>query len=386
MHLTQNEEKALNGEEGEAVATAYQILTAIGKLTDATRLITIAHAHVSGASYMTIGEAGLQFLESFSSTARTKVFTTVNPCSIDLQTFRQYHIPTDYVDKQLQIVNSYRRIGVTESFTCTPYEGFDLPPKGSHISWSESSAAIYANSMLGLRTNRESGLSALASAVTGKTPYSGLHRNEYRRPKLIVRVQGRLVGTMDYSLLGYFAGKLTDQTLGFSGIDQISKEEAKSLSAGIGTVGASGMFVLVKQVNNAEVIDYTSVERDTLLSEFEETTEGDTIVFGCPQMLTTEVKKLAAAIGKKKFRRRCIIFCSRRVYDEALARGYVNKIKNAGGEFLRDSCADFTPVLRELDTEGIVTDTCKAAHYIKRVHGIKVSLKSTEEILKEYLQ
>ena len=103
-------------------------------------------------------------------------------------------------------------------------------------------------------------------------------------------------------------------------------------------------------------------------------------------MLTTEVKKLAAAIGKKKFRRRCIIFCSRRVYDEALARGYVNKIKNAGGEFLRDSCADFTPVLRELDTESIVTDTCKAAHYIKRVHGIKVSLKSTEEILKEYLQ
>src|SRR5581483_10524265 len=168
MELTREEENMIRGEDGESLSTAYRILLAIGEATDAERLVPVQWAHISGANYNTIGDSGMNFLERFSKNAHVRIRTTVNPVGFDRN--KLGNLPESFVSKQMSIMRSYKTLGTIPSFTCIPYEIFDIPNKGSPVSFGESSAAIFANSILGLLSNRESGLSSLASAITGKTP------------------------------------------------------------------------------------------------------------------------------------------------------------------------------------------------------------------------
>ncbi len=127
LELTRDEEEALAGRKGEALASAYRILVAIGEATDAKKLVPIKWAHVSGVNYNTIGDAGVQFLENFSSAARVAVNTTVNPMGYDRN--HPEGISEKFQEKQASIAKSYERIGAAPSFTCTPYEVFDLPER-----------------------------------------------------------------------------------------------------------------------------------------------------------------------------------------------------------------------------------------------------------------
>ena len=105
-------------------------------------------------------------------------------------------------------------MGATQSFSCTPYEIFGIPKKGTSVSFAESSAAVFSNSFLELMTNRESALSALASAITGKAPYSDLRIEKSRTPKMAIKCRGITINTeTDYGLLGYMAGKIAHDSL-----------------------------------------------------------------------------------------------------------------------------------------------------------------------------
>lgn len=386
MYLTREEEKALSGERGEALATAYRILLAVGKLTKATRLVSVVSAHVSGVSHLTIGDYGAEFLERFSAAAKVVVPTTVNPCGMDLKKWRELGVNEEFARKQLGIVESYRRMGVRDSYTCIPYAAFPTPPVGSHVSWAESSAAIYGNSMLGLRTNRESALSALASAVTGKTPYSDLHLDENRRAAVRVRVKTRrrLQGSLDFGLLGYFAGRLTDRPIGFDGVASLTPGEAKALAAAIGTSGGSGMFVLGGSIGSVETVDFTEHEWSLTRDELSDGEVAEAIVLGCPQVLREEMAELAGLVQGRRFRRRCLLFCPRPVYEQARRQGFTRVIEEAGGEFVCDACADFTPIVGGLGVKSVVTDACKGAHYMKRVHGVKTVLADLKSLVRAY--
>src|ERR671936_802330 len=230
MDLTRDEEEALDGKHGEASASAYRILVAIGEATAAERLVPIKWAHISGVNYNTIEDAGMQFLEKFSSTAKVTVMTTINPMGYDRT--KPEDIPASFQEKQASIVRSYERMGTMPSFTCTPYEVFDIPQRGTAVSFAESNAAVFSNSFLGLVTNKESALSALASSVTGKAPLSDLRLEERRNPKVGIAVNFKLESELDYGLLGYFAGKVVkDSSVAFEGISKPLNMEAKALSA-----------------------------------------------------------------------------------------------------------------------------------------------------------
>ena len=186
MHLTNEEEHALNGEYGESLATAYRILVAIGEATDAERLIPVEWAHVSGVNYNTIGDAGLSFLEEMSKD-KVKIKTTINPMGFD----PNRDIDEKFREKQMQIINAYKSMNASLTFTCIPYEVLDI--KSKYVSLAESNAAVYANSLLDLRTNKESALSALASAFTGKAPYSLLRKEEFREQDTSIIVKTDLL-------------------------------------------------------------------------------------------------------------------------------------------------------------------------------------------------
>ncbi|HTD80929.1 MAG TPA: aconitase X, partial [Thermoplasmata archaeon] len=161
---------ALRERGTRAQRMSMRLLIALGEIYEADRLIPIASAHIAGASYKMVGDPGLEFIEDFAKDANVVVPSTVNPLGMDLDRWREQGIPQAFAAKQRRIADAYRRMGVLPSFSCTPYLIGLRPRRGEHVAWAESSAACFANSVLGARTNREGGPSALASAVTGITP------------------------------------------------------------------------------------------------------------------------------------------------------------------------------------------------------------------------
>ncbi|HIJ17577.1 MAG TPA: DUF521 domain-containing protein, partial [Thermoplasmata archaeon] len=164
MHLTSKEERTLAGEEGPGRQKAMELLVAIGDIYGARRLIPITSAQVSGASFKTIGDAGIKFLEDFSKEAKATVRASVNPLGLDMKRWRSMGIERDFRAKQARIVSAYASMKLEPLYTCTPYLSGNRPRTGQHIAWAESSATVFANSVLGALTNREGGPSALSAA------------------------------------------------------------------------------------------------------------------------------------------------------------------------------------------------------------------------------
>jgi len=393
MELTKEEEQALSGEFGPSLASAYRILAAIGEATGAKRLVPVEWAHVSGVNYNTIGDAGVQFLEDFSQESKALVRTTINPMGYDLD--HPEGISDRFRAEQERIALSYKRLGVVPSFTCTPYEVFDLPARGSQVSFAESNAAVFANSVLGLRTNKESALSALASSVTGKTPLSELRLEDFRKPSLSIKADFEFAGALDYGLMGYFAGKSAkegDACVSLSDITKPAPAETKALCAGIGTSGSCGMFVLgndqgdASEGGNRTVATFDKRERSKLMDELCTSEKGDVIALGSPQLGLAELEALAAGVAGKKFDRRCMVFCSRSVHAQAARIGLAGRIESSGAEFRCDSCTCLTPYVTKETVDSVVTSSVKAAYYFNHSNKVGVSLKDLPEIIAEYTE
>ena len=156
MELSREEQAILNGESGDGPRKAMELIVALGRIYGAEGLVDITSAHLSGASYKTIGDGGLLYLEDMAAGgSMVKVPSTLNPIGIDRGRWSEMHISEDFAKKQLRIVELYGKMGVMTTCSCTPYLGENVPKFGDHVSWAESSALSMVNSMIGARTNRE---------------------------------------------------------------------------------------------------------------------------------------------------------------------------------------------------------------------------------------
>jgi predicted aconitase len=384
LELTKSEEKILAGSKGEVYASAYRVLSAIGQATEAEKLVPIEWAHISGVNYNTIGDAGVDFLEEVSNGVRFRVKTTINPMGYDRS--KPNTLSQNFLSKQMQIVESYKKMGATQSFSCTPYEIFRIPKKGTSVSFAESSAAVFSNSFLGLMTNRESALSALASAITGKAPYSDLRIGESRIPKVAIKCKGITINTeTDYGLLGYMAGKnANDSCIAFSDLkSKVEMMPAKAIASGLGTSGSCGMFTS-GNVPKGESVAIGKEEMSKAKDELSTDEDGDLIMFGSPQLGLSELTYLHDLLAGRKFDRRCIIFCSRSVHDQARKIGLASKVESSGAEFMCDSCMCLTPLITRDNTDSIITNSVKGAYYMKSSNRVGVALKDMKTIVKTY--
>src|SRR3990172_5068917 len=187
MYLTPEEEKIFNGERGATYQKAIRILAALGDIYDADRLIPIRSAQIAGVSYKTIGDEGFEWISDLKGTVA--VPSILNPAGMDRECWKEMGISQDFADKQERIIQAYRALGGEIECTCTPYYIFDnLAGFGDHVAWSESSAISYANSVIGARTNREGGPSALSAALVGKTANYGYHLDENREPNILIQI------------------------------------------------------------------------------------------------------------------------------------------------------------------------------------------------------
>ena len=300
MNLTKQEQKMLAGEEGYAVSKSMEILTALGDIYGAESLINVGSVQVAGVSYHNLGDAGLEFLNELAKDGKVRVLTTLNPAGMDLENWKQLGISEDFAVKQNQVINAFERMGILVSCTCTPYLIGNLPRYGEHVAWSESSAVTFANSVIGAKTNREGGPSALAAAFVGKTPCYGLHLFENRIPDIHIQINTELQKLSDWGALGYAIGKKAENKIPYiTGIKQAEVDDLKSFCASVVTYGAKPLFY-IKGITPAA--GTTQIPEETLTIEHsdiqnaydninDQVSEIDFVCVGCPHC---SIKEIAA--------------------------------------------------------------------------------------------
>jgi len=389
MYLTREEERILDGECGWANQTCMKILVRLGELFNGRRLIPISTAHVSGISYKTLGDAPIEFLRALAdANGKVKVKTTLNPQGLDPE-YLAKRLPNNLCQKQLDILEQFERMGSTPSLTCTPYH-LEKPDRGSHLAWAESSAVVYANSVLGAWTNREGGPSALAAAIVGKTPDYGMHRAANRQPSILVNIEAELQNETDFGALGIHLGKLLrDKVPAIQGLQKTSKDSLKQLSAAIATTGMANMFHCGTCPREKKMEEITVEDKDVRRAIDELSTapskKPDLVFIGCPHCSVDEMKQVAKLARGKKVKPGTEFWVCTSNHVREAAGDCVREIEKSGGHVLAGVCT-VVSWTEKLGIQTIMTNSAKTAYYAPNLSKAETILSPMKECLKAALQ
>ncbi len=246
MRLEQIEKDMLDGKHGKSAQKSMEILTTLGEIFGAECMVDVHGVQIAGVSYANLGEAGLEFLDEMAEDGKVRVLTTLNPAGMDRENWRALGIDEEFFKNQNRVIDAFAKMGIITTCSCTPYLIGNAPHYGQHIAWAESSAVCYSNSVIGARTNREGGPSALAAALTGKTPLYGYHLNKNRHGQVLVKINAPVKGTDGFGVLGKIIGdKLVEigkKIPYITGIPSATVEELKSFCASVATYGGTALF------------------------------------------------------------------------------------------------------------------------------------------------
>jgi hypothetical protein len=392
MYLTRDEERIYDGEYGWANQKSIKILVRLGELFNATRLIPISSAHVSGISYKTLGDAPIEYFETLANAGgKVKTKGTLNPQSFDPE-YLKNKLSADLQKKQLDILKQFEKMGFTQSLTCTPYY-LEEPKSGSHLAWAESSAVVYTNSVLGAWTNREGGPSALAAAIIGKTSNYGIHKAENRQAGVLVEVDKCMKNETDFGVLGIWLGKiLGDKIPAIQGLQGTSKDNLKQLGAALASTGMVNMFRCTnksrptkmetedKIVVKAEDIKKTAEELSTASEK-----KPDLIFIGCPHCSLNEIRRIADRMESRKVKAGTEFWVCTSHCVKQKAKDCVKRIERSGGHVLEGVCT-VVSWTEKLGIETIMTNSAKTAHYAPTLSRADTILASQGECLKTALR
>jgi len=373
MYLTQEEEKILDGEKGDVLERMFRLLTRLGDIYGADKMIPIGSVQVAGVSYKSIGDPGTEFLEDIASQGATvQVLTFLNPAGMDLENWQKIGFPNDFATNQLRIMEAFKKMGIVVTSTCTPYLAGNLPRFREHIAWSESSAVSFSNSVIGARTNREGGPSALAAALCGRTPNYGLHLWENRQPTVKIKVAAHLDFTADFGALGWYVGKQVKNKIPyFIGIQEANTDQLKALGAAMAASGAVALYHVEGLTPEADLVKTKGLEPiDVLQKDINETYEKlssgknpDIVILGCPHASLREIQQVTDFLKGKKLKKPLWICTSRMMKEVADRMGYTTIIEKAGGNIVADTCMVVSPIEKMgFKTTGV--NSGKAANYL----------------------
>jgi len=398
MKLTDSEQAMLNGEQGMATQKAMQILAALGTIYGAERMLPISSAQIAGVSFDNLGEAGLQFLtEMAEGGGKARVLATLNPAGMDTENWQALSIPADFAVNQERVIEAFARMGVVTTCTCTPYLSGNLPQFGQHLAWAESSAVCYANSVLGARTNREGGPSALAAALTGLTPDYGMHLEQGRQPGLTIHVQAHVEGTHAFGALGMVIGQKLESSRRkpipyILGIERASLEELKSFCASLATYGGAALFHMPGITPEAaqfsppgDALRLTSAELEAAAHSLNlaAAEEVDFVSLGCPHLSLQEIARLADLLQGQHVTREFWITTARPTKQIADRMGYTQIIEASGAKFAADTCCVVAPIRGRFQV--MATDSAKACYYAAGKNKFKTVFKPFDEVVREAL-
>lgn len=386
MRLTDEERALLDGAAGHATRKAMQILVALGEIYGAEDLVPVRSVQVAGVSFHNLGEAGLEWLESMAEDGRIRAVTTLNPAGMDLVEWEAQGIAEGFAEKQLRLVKAYERMGIAPTCTCTPYLIGNLPGPGEHIAWAESSAVAYANSVLGARTNREGGPSALAAALTGRTPRYGLHLDANRVPTIEVVIEAPLESSSAWGALGRVIGKQSNGRVALLRTTaRPSVAQLKSLGAALVTFGGSPLYYvggLTAAPPGPRPPDSILVRAPDVEAAIEELSDGadevELVALGCPHASLDELAHLAGLLDGRTVKKEMWICTARPIKQAAEKFGIIETIERSGAKVVSDTCFAVTP-LESRRGMTIATDSAKGCYYASGHNKLRVHLGTVSE-------
>ncbi|MFH1055987.1 MAG: aconitase X catalytic domain-containing protein [Candidatus Altiarchaeota archaeon] len=390
MHLTKEDEAVLGGSEGNAAAKSMKILVALGEIYGAEKLIPISSVQVAGVSYDNLGDPGLEYLAELAKDGQVKVTTTLNPAGMDLVDWKKLGITPEFAEKQNNVIEAFDKMGVITCCTCTPYLIGNLPHYGEHIAWSESSAVTFINSVIGARTNREGGPSAIAAAMIGKTPEYGLHLEGERKPDITFNVAAHVKTLPDFGALGYFIGKNAEGMIPYiQGIGEASVDQLKSFSASVVTYGSKPLYHMEGITPEASKYDPTRKRVTVTQKELDEsykaindeTGDIEFVSLGCPHCSIAEIGEIAGFLKGKKVKDTVELWVATARPTKYLSdsRGYTKTIEDAGGKFACDTCMVVAPLKGRF--KNVATTSAKACFYCRGKNKMQVKVGTFQQCL-----
>jgi len=242
MNLSAGDRALLCGENGPAAKMAMSIIVRMAEIQGAASLLDISQAHIDSTIYM--GEAGLEFAERLASYgAKVTVPTSLNVSGLDECHWREWPVPEDWANKAQRQMRAYQSMGCVPTWTCAPYQTFMAPKFGQQIAWGESNAIVFANSVIGARTERYPDLLDICAAITGRVPAIGLHLTDNRAGELLIRLHRVPVEVQQddsfYPVLGILIGRLAGNRIPvIAGLEARPTQGAGSLRRILGSRSA----------------------------------------------------------------------------------------------------------------------------------------------------
>lgn len=407
MLLTDEQKEMLQGKKGEAAKLAMELLLTYSETVGAEELVPIVSAHIAG-SYPVIEDEGIEWLEEIVARgARTRIFCTKNPelfpLEGDTDLWEQLPELVELKGKQDRICALMNRLGVIPFYSCHHYILGNLPRFGQHIAWASSGSQVFANSLLGARSNRDADHAVIAGAITGYVPKWGLHLDENRRGEVVVDVSGVICDTKDsadYKALGWYIGKVVQGRVpvivGLQG--GLDIECIKGLLYTMTVTGSMGLAHLVGITPEARAAeealqgrsfeDVVVLHRDVLQSAYEEISnaaseEVDAVIFGCPHCTIQEILEIGETLHGRKISANCELWISTSKWVKTLCQrmGFLEELKALGVKVVSDveTATGLTLWLKKRGVRTVAMNSARGCFYARNVIGVGTWFGSTRQ-------
>ena len=407
LQLTQQDRAMLNGDFGEATQMAMRILTTMANVYGADSLLDIESAHIDGCLYH--GKSGLEFAEKLvAGGARVRVPATLNVGAIDLMHPEHFQGTAVLANRATRLMEAYQQMGCNPVWTCAPYQTMHRPAFGTQIAWAESNAIVFANSVLGARTNRYGDFIDICMAITGRAPAVGLHLTENRRGQILFQLSDLPTDLLHedilFPVLGYFIGANSGNKIPvIAGLaPDTTEDQLKALGAATASSGAVALFHAVGVTPEAptladafqhqppeQTIQVTLDHLRPTLAHMSTVPDGpiDVVALGSPHFSPAEFAALMPLLDAHPPHPNVeFIVCTNRLALAGLQkRGWLDKLKAANVKVVVDTCVVVTPIVKAKGGV-LMTNSGKFAHYTPGNIGLNVIFGSLEECVRSATQ
>jgi predicted aconitase len=392
----------LRGESGEGAAFAMQILTTFARAVGAPALLDITRAHIDGCLYH--GQVSLDFVERLvAGGGRVRVPTTLNVGAVDLIHPELVRVTANERSDSRRLMRAHEELGCEPSFTCAPYQTRFRPAFGEQIAWGESNAIVFANSVIGARTNRYGDFIDLCCAITGRAPAWGLHLDEGRRGEVWFRLRGfnPSSGWSDSLAVGVgliIGARSGDRIPVIEGLpvgDAPAIEDyLKALGAAAASSGAVALFHAVGITPEAptveaafggrppaETIDITPEDLIQALRRLSTVPDGarlSAVCLGTPHFSRAEWDRLLPMLRAARPRVPVYVNTGRAILEALEREGALADAEELNLVTVADTCTYLTPILKQLDGT-VMTNSGKWAYYGPGNLGVQVAFGELED-------
>jgi len=398
--LSPLDRELIDGAHGGAAAFAMRLLVRFAEAVGAQGFLDIEAAHVDGCLYL--GRASLDFVERMCALrGKVRAPTTLNVGSIDLIHPELFRGSDEVRANGRRLMQAHVELGCAPTFTCAPYQTAYRPRFGAQIAWGESNAIVFANSVIGARTNRYGDFIDLSCAMTGRAPAYGLHLDENRFARAVVEIAS-IPDNWDAEQVCVAVGHAIGRRVGsrvpaIIGLPRETDEDAlKALGAAAASSGAVALFHAVGLTPEAPDLNTATGGRapglalrltaDDLraaarsLSTVPDGAPIAAVSLGTPHFSLAEFARLMPLVDGPRPRVQVWINCSRATLAAIREKGWEARLAEAGVTLVTDTCT-YVTTLMKIDGGAVMTNSGKCAYYAPGNIGAEVAYGSLAECL-----